>query len=178
MRIESQLADSIDLMVGALRAGAGLLAALEAALKEAGKPFRPYLAELTGRIRLGDDPVDTVRDLAGRVPLETFRLFSLSLAVHWEAGGSLASTLSAVGGTIRDRIETSRRIRAQAIEVQVSVAAIMAISYVTAILMFRANPQTLRQFMFSQIGSYIVSAAICLQAIGITWISRMSRVRY
>ena len=173
--IESQLSDAIDLLVGSLRAGAALLAAFESALRESRAPLRPYLEEVVGRVRLGADPREVVADLAERVPLETFRLFSLSLAVHWDVGGSIASTLATVGRTIRDRIELSRRVRAQAIEAHVSVGAVMAIAYILAVLMWRANPERLEAFARTGVGSELIAGVIGLQAIGLVWMSRISR---
>jgi tight adherence protein B len=174
-RIEAQLSDAIDLLVGALRAGSALLAALEASLREARAPLRPYLQDIVSRIRLGDDPRDVLAELPQRVPLETFRLFSMALAVHWEVGGSLASTLSTVGRTIRDRIELSRRVRAQAIEAHVSVAAVAVIAYVLAFLMWRTNPDRMEAFVQSSVGTEMVTAVIGLQAVGLLWMSRISR---
>jgi Flp pilus assembly protein TadB len=176
--MEAQLADSIDLMVGALQAGAALLKAFDAALAEARQPFRSELVELTGRIRLGESPQAAINALAVRVPLETFRLFCVSLAVHWETGGALSSSLLGVGRTIRDRIETARRIRAQSAEGQVSVVAVLLISYGLGAIMYNANPEPMVDFLFSPIGAYIASSVISLQAVGILWIARMSAMKY
>jgi tight adherence protein B len=173
--IEAQLAAAIYLMVASLRAGASLLAAFESALEEVGPPLRPYFQEVAGRIRLGDDPRSAVTDLQRNVPLETFRLFATSLAVHWEVGGSLATTLSTVGQTVRDRIELSRRVRAQAVESQASVAVVLAIAYVLAFLMWRTNPDRLEAFVQTGIGTLIVAVVITLQAIGLMWMSRLNR---
>ena len=173
--IEAQLAAAIYLMVGSLRAGASLLAAFESALEEVGPPLRPYFQEVAGRIRLGDDPRSAVSDLQRNVPLETFRLFATSLAVHWEVGGSLATTLSTVGQTVRDRIELSRRVRAQGVESQASVAVVLIIAYVLAFLMWRANPDRLEAFVQTGIGTVIVAGVITLQAIGLVWMARLNR---
>jgi tight adherence protein B len=174
-RIETQLADAIDLLVGALRAGAALLAALEASLRESRPPIRPYLQDVVSRIRLGDDPREVLAELPERVPLETYRLFAMALAVHWEVGGSLASTLSTVGRTIRDRIELSRRVRAQGVEAHVSVGAVIVIAYGLAYLMWRTNPDRMEAFVQSGVGTEMVTAVIALQAIGLVWMSRISR---
>jgi tight adherence protein B len=173
--IEAQLAAAIYLMVSSLRAGASLLAAFESALEEVGPPLRPYFQEVAGRIRLGDDPRSAVSDLQRNVPLETFRLFATSLAVHWEVGGSLATTLSTVGQTVRDRIELSRRVRAQGVESQASVAVVLVIAYVLAFLMWRTNPDRLEAFVQTGIGTLIVAAVITLQAIGLLWMARLNR---
>jgi tight adherence protein B len=173
--IEGQLAAAIYLMVGSLRAGASLLAAFESALEEVGPPLRPYFQEVAGRIRLGDDPRTAVSDLQRYIPLETFRLFATSLAIHWEVGGSLATTLSTVGQTVRDRIELSRRVRAQGVESHASVGVVMAIAYVLAFLMWRTNPDRLDAFVRTGVGTALVAGVITLQAVGLVWMSRLTR---
>jgi len=173
--IEMQLAEAIDLLVGSLRAGASLLAAFESALQEAQLPLRPYFQEVAGRIRLGDDPRIAVSELPVHVPLETFRLFGTSLAIHWEVGGSLATTLATVGRTVRDRVELSRRVRAQGIEAHASVAVVLLLADGLGLLMWRANPDRLEAFVRSDVGTELVAGVITLQAIGLVWMSRLSR---
>jgi tight adherence protein B len=176
--IEMQLAEAIDLLVGSLRAGASLLAAFESALQEARLPLRPYFQEVAGRIRLGDDPRVAVSELPVHVPLETFRLFATSLAIHWEVGGSLATTLGTVGRTVRDRVELSRRVRAQGIEAHASVAVVLLLAYGLGVLMWRANPDRLEAFVRSDVGTELVAGVIALQSIGLVWMSRLSRSSY
>jgi tight adherence protein B len=176
--IENQLATAIDLMVGSLRAGASLVAAFESALEEIDRPLKPYFQEVEGRIRLGDDPRAAVSDLQRHVPLETFRLFATSLAVHWEMGGSLATTLATVGRTVRDRMELSRRVRAQGVESNASVAVVLGIAYVLGFLMWRTNPDRLEAFVTTGAGTMLIAGAITLQAIGLIWMSRLSRSQF
>ena len=176
--IEGQLAAAIDLMVGSLRAGASLLAAFESALDEIDAPLRPYVQEVAGRIKLGDDPRAAVSDLQRHVPLETFRLFATALAVHWEVGGSLATTLATVGRTVRDRTELTRRVRAQGVESNASVAVVLAIAYVLGFLMWRTNPDRLEAFVATTVGTTFVAGAITLQAVGLLWMSRLSRSHF
>ncbi|MEM1069756.1 MAG: type II secretion system F family protein, partial [Planctomycetota bacterium] len=128
-RLERQLADTIDIMIGAVSAGAAVGPAIDAATIESERPLKPYLEELSGRIRFGDDPIQVFRSLADRVPLETFLLFSSSLVVHFESGGRLAPTLATVGRTIRDRIEVTRRIQSNIAQSQFSTFAILGLVY-------------------------------------------------
>lgn len=173
--IESQLSEVIDLLSAALRAGASVLAAFEATLRDARPPIRPYLQQFVGRVRLGEDPRLVVMSLADQVPLETFRLFTTALAVHWDVGGSLASTLATVGRTIRDRIELDRRVRAQGVEAHASVAAVLLITYLLAYLMWRASPERVEAFVRTGVGTALTAVAITLQAVGLVWMSRLSR---
>lgn len=177
-RIEQQLANALDLIVASLQAGGALMGALEAALAESKDPIRPFLADLVTRLQLGDAPDVVLKDLAGRVPIETFRLFAVTLAVHWEVGGSLASTLAVVARTVRDRAELSRRIRTQGAEAYFSVAVVLLITYAVALLMWRANPDRVVRFFLSPVGAEITGAVIVLQAVGLFWMSRISQVEY
>jgi tight adherence protein B len=176
--IEAQLASAIGLLVGALRAGSSLLAAFESAIQETGAPLRPYFLEVAGRIRLGDDPRAAVSDLQNRVPIESFRLFGTALAIHWDVGGSLATTLSTVGQTIRDRVELGRRVRAQGVEANASVAVVLLITYGLAFLMWRTNPARMEAFAVMPIGVLLITGAVMLQAVGIIWMARLSRSEF
>ncbi|MGC4085261.1 MAG: type II secretion system F family protein [Vicinamibacterales bacterium] len=175
LRIELQLVEAIDMLVGSLRAGSSLLASFESAADEAELPLRSYFDEIVGRIRLGDDARTVLGGLPDQIPLETFRLFASALAVHWEVGGSLASTLSTVGRTLRDRIELARRVRAQGVEAHVSVAVVMGIWYILGYLMWRSDPERLDAFLRTDVGAELIAVAIALQATGLIWMSRLSR---
>ncbi|MBS0209849.1 MAG: type II secretion system F family protein [Planctomycetes bacterium] len=177
-RIEAQLADAIDLMISALRVGAALPVALEQALQEARVPLKPQLEELLGRIRLGDDPIAAFNALSERVPLETFRLFSMALSVHWGVGGSLTGTLANVGRTIRQRIEVSRRLRALTTQARTSIVAIMGSTYFIAVLMWRNDPERMANFLDTSVGASLAAVAIVLQAVGMVWISYLSKPRF
>ncbi len=177
-KIEVQLADAIDLLVGALGAGAGLLNALEHVLTECRPPLLAQLEELVGRIRFGDAPQSAFRGLVERVPLETFQLFSSALAVHWETGGSLAPILANVGRTIRDRIEINRRIQSNIAQSQVSTVAVLGLTYFIALIVWRTNPGQTRLFLSGVVGQWLVAGTILLQALGIAWMSAISRLRY
>jgi Flp pilus assembly protein TadB len=177
-KLESQLADAIDLMIGALGAGAGVSQALAAAGEETKQPLRDQLDDVLGRIRLGDDPQHVFRSLAERVPLETFTLFSSALAVNWVAGGSLTPTLAHVGRTIRDRIEISRRIASNIAQSQLSTVFILLLTYFIAAIVWRNNPAQMQTFVNTEVGSYFVAGSMVLQCVGIVWMNAISKPRW
>jgi tight adherence protein B len=177
-RIELQLADAIDLMIGALGAGAGVMVSLENAVRESPKPLRGPLEEMVARIRLGDAPQTAFNGLHQRVPLETFLLFSSALAVQWETGGSLAPTLATVGRTIRDRVELSRRIRSNTVQSNLSTIAVLGVTYFLALVFWRSNPGQMREFVDTRVGQWMIAGSIVLQAVGIQWMSAVSRLKF
>ncbi|MBM3998810.1 MAG: pilus assembly protein TadB [Planctomycetes bacterium] len=177
-KLETQLADAIDIMIGAVGAGASVGTAIEAAITECRAPLLPYLEEVAGRIRLGDEAAEVFRSLAQRVPLETFLLFTSALSVHWEVGGKLSSTLTTVGRTIRDRIEVSRRIRSNTAQSQFSTLAIIGLTYFIAVIVWRNGPEQMEEFVRSSVGSWFVAGSVVLQAVGIVWMNLISKPRF
>ena len=163
-------------MVSTLRAGGGLTDAMLSAARESRDPFQSHIERLVERIRISEQPVAVLHDLDDEVPLESFRLFAFTLAAHWEGGGSLATTLSNVGKTIRDQVDVQRRVRGQSVETQVSVIGILAVTYGLALLMWNNYPDRVETFATSELGSAFIGLSILLQGIGIFWISRMSRI--
>ena len=176
--LEGQLADAIDIMIGAVDAGAGVGAAIDAAITECRAPLRPYLEEVKGRIQLGDEPAEDFPSLAQRVPLEAFLLFTSALAVHWEVGGKLSSTLTTVGRTIRDRIDVARRIRSNTAQSQFSTLAIIGLTYFIAVIVWRNGPEQMEEFVRSSVGSWFVAGSVVLQAVGIVWMNLISKPRF
>jgi tight adherence protein B len=177
-KTERQLADSIDMMVAAVKAGAGLQSAMQSTLENTPSPWRQELEEVVGRIRYGDDPVEVLTDLSDRVPLETVRLFAQTLAVNWTVGGRLSQTLANVARTIRDRLELTRRMHAMTTQARLSVVSIIAVTYFIAALMWRNDPERMGGFLSSLVGQGLVATAMILQAVGIVWISRLSTPRF
>lgn len=177
-RVEQQLADAIDLMVGALSAGASATVALDRAGHESAQPLRRLLADGMARVRFGADPVSVMRRLEAEVPTESFRLFATTMSVHFEVGGSLAPTLAVVGRVLRDRIEVGRRVRSLTAQARVSTVMLLLTTYFIAVLMWRQNPGRVRLFVTSPAGSLLVAASMVMQAIGVVWQALASRNIY
>jgi tight adherence protein B len=177
-RVEQQLADSIDMMVASVKAGASLQGALESALNNSPRPWKSELEEIVGRIRYGDDPVAVFADLSERLPLETIRLFAQTLAVNWSVGGRMAVTLANVSRTIRDRLELSRRMTAMTTQGRLSVLIILIVTYFIAALIWRNDPDRMASFLGSTVGQVMTAAAILLQGLGVVWIARLCQPRF
>ncbi|MEM9378746.1 MAG: type II secretion system F family protein [Planctomycetota bacterium] len=175
-RTELRLADAIDLLVSALRAGASLLEALDGASAAARRPVQEMFNEISERVRIGERPDRVLAEIERRFGLESVRIFTFTLTAHWEGGGSLAGSLSNVGRSIRDRVDVTRRVQSQSIETQVSVIGILVITYGLALMMWSNEPERVETFARSQIGSMFIALSIVLQAIGLVWTTLMTRV--
>jgi tight adherence protein B len=175
LRLETQLADALDLMVAGLRAGSPLLAALEQAARESAEPLRGLLSDVTARVRLGAVPGEAFAQLAARTGLESFQLFALAMTVQWDVGGSLAPSLAQVGRGVRDRIDLARRVRAMSMQARLSMLAVMAVVYLLAALMWANNPERMQGFLRSTLGTWLTCMVAALQVLGVAWAARLAR---
>jgi Flp pilus assembly protein TadB len=177
-KLEEQLADAIDLMISGLQAGSSAVGVMEYIQLEIGEPLKSEFREIAGRLRFGDNPQEIFKDLGYRIPLESFKIFSLTMSVHWGTGGRLVPLLSTVSKTIRDRVEIARQIRLQSIQAKLSTLILLFCIYFIALIVWKTAPQNMTAFLNSTTGGWAAVAAIVLQGFGIVWISNMSKVKY
>lgn len=177
LKYETQLAELIDLLVGGLRAGASVSAAMTNAARELREPLKAPVEDMLNRIKLGDDPHIAIRQLVQRIPLDAYRLFSTVLSVQWEVGGNLTTSLATIGRAIRDRIEVARRLRTVTIQVRLTTIAVIILTYLLFYIVYRYNEARVRMFVASDLGQHLIVFSILLQALGIWWQSAMSRIR-
>ena len=174
-KIETQLAECIDVLVASVRAGSSLQNALEIAARDTRQPLQRELEEMVARLRLGDPPSKVFEHLRQRVPIEPFRLFCTTLTVNWEVGGGLAVTLAAVGQTIRDRMTIGRQIRALSTQGRITTMSVLSVTYFLFAMMWQTDPMRMVGFLRSVEGEWMVAAAIVMQGIGIAMVAKISR---
>lgn len=174
-QIETQLADAIDVLVASLGAGSSLPASLAQSAEYSPNPLKREFTEMVARLRLGDDPEDVFELLSHRVPSDTFRLFATSLIVNWKVGGGLSDTLAGVGKTIRDRLTISRQIRTLSTQGRFTTAAVISVVWFMAAMMWQADPGRFIGFVSSDVGTWLITAALVMQGVGIALVSRISR---
>jgi tight adherence protein B len=174
-KIESQLADCIDMLVASVQAGASLQSAMEIVSNDIGQPLERELQEMVARLRLGDAPQAVFNLLQQRVPIETFRLFCTTLSVNWEVGGGLANTLASIGQTIRDRMAIARQIRTLSTQGRITTLAVLSITYFLFAMMWQSDPSRMLGFLSTSVGQGLVTAALLAQGIGIAMVAKISR---
>lgn len=106
---EAQLAEALDLMVGALRAGHGFLQAIEATARELSGPMRQELLRFIDQVNVGGGVVDALQGMTERVDSADLKLLAAAVAVQRQSGGNLAEVLENLAKTVRER----RRIRGE-----------------------------------------------------------------
>lgn len=177
IRLEAQLAETLRLTAAALKAGLGRIDALDRATDQVDAPLQPILRETVGRLRLGESPQTAFDHFVGRVPLETFRLFSMVVATQWHAGGSLQGTLASVGEFMQDRVDVQQRIASQSAPTRSSTLVLFAATGAIAYFSWTHDPFNLERFLRSAAGTALVATTLALQGVALAWMDRLMRGR-
>ena len=175
---EAQLAEAIDLLVGALRSGYGFLQGIESAAREMGDPMRKELLRVVEQVNVGVNPVDALEDLTRRLESYDLGLFSAAISVQRQAGGNLAEVLENLAATVRER----RRVRGEVLALttgpRVSSYVLAAIP-VLLLLYFVAISSEYRLVMLGTLfGKMLLGAAGVWSLIGFLLSQKVAKVEY
>lgn len=107
-----QLPDGLTMMSGAMRAGAGLQAALELVVKESPAPLSQEFSILLREQRLGLPLEESLRGLSERLKQEDVDLFVSALTIAKEVGGNLSEILERLAATLRAKAVMEGKIKA------------------------------------------------------------------
>jgi tight adherence protein B len=111
LAFEKQLLDVLILINGAVRAGFSLLQALELVVKEMKSPASEEFGRVIQEVSLGVSQPRALHNLAARMHNNDLDLVVTAVDIHHSVGGNLATMLSAVSETIRERIRLLGEVR-------------------------------------------------------------------
>lgn len=177
-RFADQLDDTLQLVAGNLRAGHGLLQAVDSVAQHADTPTSEEFARVVNQTRIGRDLGDALADTAERMRSDDFSWAAQAIQINRETGGNLSETLHRTAATIRERNQIRRQVKALSAEGRLSATVLLLLpaAVVAGILVLR--PDYLAPFVESPFGWFAIIIAIVLMAVGTFWMSAVVRVKF
>lgn len=169
-----QLSDTLQLLASSLRAGYGLLQAVDAVAREAPSPTGEEFRRVVLETRLGRDLTQALHDMADRVGTEDFAWVVQAIDIHREVGGDLAAILDTVGGTIRERNQLLRQVRALTAEGRLSAYILVALPFVLAGVMRLINPEYF-SLLTHGTGLIMTGVGMAMITVGAVWFHKLCR---
>jgi tight adherence protein B len=175
---ENLLAETLDLFVGSLRAGQGLLQAIESSSYEQPEPMRSELRRIVGQVTMGMSITDAMESMTTRFDSRDVDLLAAAIAINRETGGNLTEVLDRLAKTVRQR----REIRAEAKSL---TAAPRATGYMLAVLPIgiaaycvAASPVYRDYLLNHPIGRILAIAAFIWSMIGFFVSQKLAKAEY
>ncbi|WP_258060977.1 type II secretion system F family protein [Arthrobacter sp. 4R501] len=177
-KFETQLTDTIQMLIGGLRVGHSVLRSVEAAAQEADAPTSEEFLRIVNETRIGKDARQAFDDVADRMDSEDFRWIAQAIQINREVGGDLAEVLEQVAGTIRERTEIKGQIRSLSAEGKMSAYVLMAMPVGVAVILAFINPGYLNVFVEHPIGLVMLVGGLLMFAVGGFWMSRVVKIKF
>jgi len=172
-KFTDQLAETLQILAGTLRAGHGLSQGIDTVAREAESPTAEEIRRLSIEIRLGRDLVEGLTALADRMESEDFRWVAQAIEIQRDVGGDLAEVLDSVAGTIRDRTRIRRQVSALSAEGRMSAWVLMVLPFGMGAVMAVTNPEYLSPLFGSTQGYKLLAVAAVLLVGGGLWLRRI-----
>jgi len=175
---EAQLAESIDLLVGALRAGHGFLQGLESVANQIQDPIRKELTMVMEEVNVGVSAVDALQAMGERLPSYDFALLISAISVQRQTGGNLAEVLENLAATVRERRRVRGEVHALTTGPRVSSYVLAAIP-VLLFVYFIAISSEYRDVMLRTLyGHMLLGLAAVLSMLGFIFSRKVAKVEY
>ncbi|PYI38760.1 type II secretion system protein F [Arthrobacter psychrolactophilus] len=177
-KFDEQLADNLMLVTGGLRAGHSVLAAIDAAAKEAASPSSEEFARVVNEVRIGRDLDTALTETAARMKSDDFSWISQAIQINREVGGDLAEVLDHVGETIRERGEIKAQVKALSAEGKLSAIILIALPFAMALMLMVVNPTYLGVLFTNPIGWVMLAVGGVMMIIGSLWMRKTIQIKF
>lgn len=166
---EQGLPEALDLMVGALRAGHSLVAALRLVAFESMEPIRSEFRVCFEEQNYGLELRVAMDNLVNRMPLQDLRIVVTAILIQKESGGNLAEVLDKAAQLIRDRFRLKRQVRVHTAQGRMTGWILSFLPLILGVLLYLVNPATMsilwtrpigQKLLFMAAGMTLAGAAI------------------
>ncbi len=168
-RIEDQLADSMVMFSGAIRAGLSIPQALELLANDCPYPIRQEFAQLVGEYRLGRPLEKTLEDGKERLKSENFVLFAAALLASRESGGRLNETVERISKSILEIQRLERKVLSETAQARKSALYMALAPALILLVYFFVDPVNTRLLFTSVPGQLMLTAAVVFNLTAYSW---------
>jgi tight adherence protein B len=163
---EGQLADNLQVVAAAMRAGQSFNGALAVAVQEAAEPARRELLRTVTDERLGVPLDEALGRTARRMRNEELEYVGLVATLQRETGGNTAEVLDRVTETIRERAELKRLVRTLTAQGRLGGVIVSSIPVALTALFLVISPGYFDPLLKSAVGVALIVLSVAMLAGG------------
>jgi tight adherence protein B len=172
-----QLPDILDLLAASLKVGHSFDQALRAVADDAGEPAGSEFRRALGEIRLGRPSDEALAAVGTRLASDDLPFVLTAVEIQQQVGGSLAGLLTIVSGTVRERQNFRRKIKALTAMGRASAASLIALPFVAAGALSLVRPGYMQPLWQTGTGEALTVGALVSMGIGTLILRRIVAVK-
>jgi tight adherence protein B len=160
------LAECIDMLARALRAGHSVAGAMEMLAANAQEPAASEFGEIFNQQNLGLPLRDALMQLLDRVPSADLQVLVTAILVQRDTGGNLAEILDRTVFVIRERLRIQGEIQVQTAQGRLTGWILSALPVVMLVLLNLLNPGYSSIMLSDPFGRKLIYASVGMLAVG------------
>jgi tight adherence protein B len=165
-KFEELLPEALDLMVGALRAGHSLIAAMGLVARESAEPIGTEFRICFEEQNYGLEMKTAIDNLLNRVPLQDLRIVATAIMIQKETGGNLAEVLDKTSTVIRERFRLKRQVLTHTAQGRLTGIILTLLPVVLGVALYFVNPDLMSLLWTRPIGIKLLWGASIMIVIG------------
>ena len=175
-KLEAQLVELLQTLASGLRAGFGLVQAMETAQEQIPAPLGLELRRTLRDTAMGSSIEKALLALNDRVGSPDFDIVLTAVLIQRSVGGNLAEILDNVAHTMRERERIRGEIRTLTSQQRMTGYVIGGIPVGLAIAFFFISPDFVKLLFTDPLGNMMLGAAVVMEGMGFFVISRIVNI--
>jgi len=172
-----QLLDILTLIKGSVKAGYGLMQALDLAVNEVPPPASEEFGRVLYEVRLGLSLEDALFNLAERMENDDLQIVVTAIIINDQVGGNLTTVLESTVDTIRDRQQLQGEIRSLTSYARYVGNFLSLLPFITGIGIFFLSPGYFNTLTTSLITQVLFVVALLGIILGNVWIRQIVKFK-
>ena len=172
-----QLADNLQVIASAMRAGQSFGGALSVAVEDAPEPAKREFKRVVADEQLGIPPEESIGTVVERMQNRDLHQVALVAELQREAGGNSAEVLDRVADTIRDRVALRRLVSSLTAQGRLSRWVVSLVPVGLAMYLALTAPDYLDPLVKTTMGNIMLGIAITMVTSGSLIIKRIVEIK-
>jgi tight adherence protein B len=176
-KFEQGLPEALDLIVGALRAGHSLSAAIGLVSRECPEPIGGEFRAAFDEQNFGLEMRMSLDNLLDRVPLQDLKMAVTAILIQRESGGNLAEVLDKTSYMIRQRFRLKKQIMVHTAQGRLTGLILTILPIALGVALYFLNPENMSLLWTRDIGIKLLIAAGVSLVIGTIAIQKIVHIK-
>jgi tight adherence protein B len=155
-KFQSELANSIDVIVRGVKSGLPLNECLQIIARESPEPICSEFRYVVEQMRVGVPLAEALDRLIIRMPLSEVKFLSIVIAIQQQAGGNLSEALGNLSGVLRDRFRMEMKVKALSAEAKSSAMVLASLPPGVMVMVYMSSPDYIMPLFSTTAGNLMI----------------------
>jgi tight adherence protein B len=175
-KLNAQLPEALTMISNSLKAGFGLLQALNVAADQLSHPISTELSRTIHEMNIGSSAEEALLGLSERAGSYDLDIVVTAILVQRTVGGNLGEILDTVADTMRERIRIRGEIQTLTAQQKLTGVVIGLLPVGVGILFQFMSPEYIDTLFTTFIGKVLLGVAVVMETVGIMIIQRILKI--